>query len=177
MDTLTHTARHRHRHTETETHRHITQHKTPPAALDTQPCAQAISASAGPRSGPSGGGATGHGAAAEDAAECGGARGGCPVGPAGKRVSLESDASYFASYSRLAIHEEMLSDAVRTDGYRHAIESNGGLLQGKVVLDVGCGSGGEIWGDMGRYGETRRRPLHAHWESSAACHDELARES
>ena len=68
-------------------------------------------------------------------------------------MSLESDASYFASYSRLAIHEEMLSDAVRTDGYRHAIESNGGLLQGKVVLDVGCGSGGEIWGDMGRYGE------------------------
>ena len=165
MDTLTHTARHRHRHTETETHRHITRHKTPPAALDTQPCAQAISASAGPRSGPSGGGATGHGAAAEDAAqtECGGARGGCPVGPAGKRVSLESDASYFASYSRLAIHEEMLSDAVRTDGYRHAIESNGGLLQGKVVLDIGCGSGvpSMLIGNR----------------ESAACHYELARES
>jgi len=117
-----------------------------PNGTDKDGTAKAISARTGPRSGPSGGGATGNGAAAaaaEDAAEaeCGGARGGCPVGPAGKRVSLESDASYFASYSRLAIHEEMLSDAVRTDGYRHAIESNGGLLQGKVVLDVGCGSG------------------------------------
>ena len=170
-ETVTHGHTDTHSETQTQTHRdrdtqtHNTAQDSASCAGHTALSAQAISASAGPRSGPSGGGATGHGAAAEDAAqtECGGARGGCPVGPAGKRVSLESDASYFASYSRLAIHEEMLSDAVRTDGYRHAIESNGGLLQGKVVLDVGCGSGvpSMLIGNR----------------ESAACHYELARES
>ena len=49
--------------------------------------------------------------------------------------------SYFGSYSRFGIHREMLEDVVRTEAYREAIVGNGALLEGKVVLDVGCGTG------------------------------------
>lgn len=48
---------------------------------------------------------------------------------------------YFDSYSHYAIHEEMLKDEVRTSTYRRAIEWNPHLFQGKVVMDVGCGTG------------------------------------
>ena len=37
---------------------------------------------------------------------------GSPVGPSGKRVDAADDSSYFASYGRLGIHEEMLADHV-----------------------------------------------------------------
>lgn len=49
--------------------------------------------------------------------------------------------SYFGSYSSFGIHREMLSDTVRTDAYRQAILDNPSLLNGAVVLDVGCGTG------------------------------------
>ena len=49
--------------------------------------------------------------------------------------------SYFGSYSRFGIHQEMLQDTVRTEAYREAIVGNAALLEGKVVLDVGCGTG------------------------------------
>ena len=35
----------------------------------------------------------------------------------------------------------MLKDTVRTDGYRDFIYNNKHLFAGKVVLDVGCGTG------------------------------------
>jgi ubiquinone/menaquinone biosynthesis C-methylase UbiE len=35
----------------------------------------------------------------------------------------------------------MLKDAVRTDAYRDFIYNNKQLFAGKVVLDVGCGTG------------------------------------
>ena len=35
----------------------------------------------------------------------------------------------------------MLKDTVRTDSYRDFIYENKQLFQGKVVLDVGCGTG------------------------------------
>lgn len=35
----------------------------------------------------------------------------------------------------------MLSDAARTMTYKNAIEMNKKFLNGKVVMDVGCGSG------------------------------------
>lgn len=41
----------------------------------------------------------------------------------------------------LGIHEEMLKDEVRTMSYRNAIYQNKHLFDGKVVLDVGCGTG------------------------------------
>lgn len=48
---------------------------------------------------------------------------------------------YFQSYSHFGIHEEMLKDKVRTLAYRKAILNNQQLFRGKVVLDVGCGTG------------------------------------
>lgn len=35
----------------------------------------------------------------------------------------------------------MLRDKVRTDAYRDFITGNRALFEGKVVLDVGCGTG------------------------------------
>lgn len=48
---------------------------------------------------------------------------------------------YFDSYSHYGIHEEMLKDQVRTVSYRNAIYRSRQLFEGKVVLDVGCGTG------------------------------------
>lgn len=62
--------------------------------------------------------------------------------PSEAPLSDESDCGgYFSSYSHFGIHEEMLKDGVRTNAYRDFIEKNPGVFQGKVVLDVGCGSG------------------------------------
>lgn len=51
------------------------------------------------------------------------------------------DVAYFQSYSHLGIHEEMIKDHVRTDTYRNAIFKYQHLIAGKVVVDVGCGTG------------------------------------
>ena len=51
----------------------------------------------------------------------------------------ESDASYINSYSNYDIHHEMLNDRVRTEAYQLAINSAG--MDGKTVLDLGCGTG------------------------------------
>lgn len=48
---------------------------------------------------------------------------------------------YFDSYAHFGIHEEMLKDEVRTKTYQDAILLNPHLFKGKVVLDVGCGTG------------------------------------
>ncbi|XP_065843583.1 protein arginine N-methyltransferase 1-like [Oscarella lobularis] len=48
---------------------------------------------------------------------------------------------YFDSYAHYGIHEEMLKDEVRTLTYRDSIYQNKHLFRGKVVLDVGCGTG------------------------------------
>jgi type I protein arginine methyltransferase len=48
---------------------------------------------------------------------------------------------YFDSYSHFGIHEEMLKDEVRTKAYRNAIMNNKHLFEGKVVLEVGSGTG------------------------------------
>ncbi|KAH8695523.1 protein arginine methyltransferase RmtB [Talaromyces proteolyticus] len=63
----------------------------------------------------------------------------------------EADADYFTSYSTnsalsmlLLVHiwqPTMLKDTIRTDSYRDFIYDNKGLFKGKVVLDVGCGTG------------------------------------
>jgi 2-polyprenyl-3-methyl-5-hydroxy-6-metoxy-1,4-benzoquinol methylase len=90
---------------------------------------------------------------ATDAADAAGAAGSHPTPPPppaaaapavteGQYGSTDGPASeYFASYAKLSIHEQMLSDHVRTQGYKDAIEGLGPLVAGKAVLDVGCGTG------------------------------------
>ncbi|TKY69044.1 arginine N-methyltransferase 6 [Spatholobus suberectus] len=51
------------------------------------------------------------------------------------------DKAYFHSYSHLGIHQEMIKDRVRTDTYRDAIMQHQSYIAGKVVVDVGCGTG------------------------------------
>lgn len=53
----------------------------------------------------------------------------------------EHDALYFSSYAHVGIHEEMIKDRVRTETYRAAILQHRSFIQGKVVVDVGCGTG------------------------------------
>ncbi|KVH97417.1 probable protein arginine N-methyltransferase 6 isoform X3 [Cynara cardunculus var. scolymus] len=51
------------------------------------------------------------------------------------------DKAYFQSYSHVGIHEEMIKDRVRTETYRTAILQHQRHIEGKVVVDVGCGTG------------------------------------
>ncbi|XP_071510621.1 protein arginine N-methyltransferase 2-like [Diadema antillarum] len=51
------------------------------------------------------------------------------------------DEEYFGSYSTLKLQQEMLSDTARNEAYFNAIVKNKKFLEGKVVLDVGCGTG------------------------------------
>ncbi|GAB2275315.1 Probable protein arginine N-methyltransferase 6 [Dionaea muscipula] len=55
--------------------------------------------------------------------------------------ATDFDAAYFQSYAHLGIHEEMIKDSVRTDTYRKAIYHYQEHIAGKVVVDVGCGTG------------------------------------
>ncbi|KAK3543808.1 hypothetical protein QTP70_028104 [Hemibagrus guttatus] len=51
------------------------------------------------------------------------------------------DEEYFNSYGTLKLHLEMLSDRPRTETYRQVIVRNSAALKGKVVMDLGCGTG------------------------------------
>jgi len=61
-------------------------------------------------------------------------------GPAAA-AEAEIDTRYFASYQHVGLHETMLRDEVRTGCYHAAIGLPALNLAGKVVLDVGCGTG------------------------------------
>eukprot|EP00798_Chlamydomonas_sp_ICE-L_P028077 gene28077-31184_t len=52
-----------------------------------------------------------------------------------------ADVPYFDMYSDIRIHDTMLRDKVRTMAYAKAIKQCRGLIEGKIVLDVGCGTG------------------------------------
>ncbi|GAA5976382.1 hypothetical protein JCM11641_005996 [Rhodosporidiobolus odoratus] len=60
----------------------------------------------------------------------------------GEAVHKDDD-HYFVSYEYNDIHEIMLKDRVRTEAYRDFIihPANASRFSGKVVLDVGCGTG------------------------------------
>ena len=51
---------------------------------------------------------------------------------------------YFAAYDDIAVHLLMLQDKSRVDAYAAAIRSHRARIEGKVVLDVGAGSGSQI---------------------------------
>lgn len=62
----------------------------------------------------------------------------------GVSVSVDDMTSrdyYFDSYAHYGIHEEMLKDEVRTVTYRNSMYHNKHLFKGKIVLDIGCGTG------------------------------------
>eukprot|EP01094_Clydonella_sp_ATCC50884_P019934 TRINITY_DN4007_c0_g2_i1.p1 TRINITY_DN4007_c0_g2~~TRINITY_DN4007_c0_g2_i1.p1 ORF type:complete len:301 (+),score=109.30 TRINITY_DN4007_c0_g2_i1:36-905(+) len=62
--------------------------------------------------------------------------------PAGDEKPRDTSSDYYwNSYAHFGIHEEMLKDTVRTKSYRSSILNNKHLIEGKVVLDVGCGTG------------------------------------
>jgi len=51
------------------------------------------------------------------------------------------DSDYYDSYADLGTHELMLRDGPRMKAYHDAIMKNSEAIRGKVVLDVGCGTG------------------------------------
>eukprot|EP00906_Rhabdomonas_costata_P020324 RCo029558 len=53
----------------------------------------------------------------------------------------EGDQKYFGYYGDFAHQELMLNDTVRTGTYHQAILGNRAAFEGKVVMDVGCGTG------------------------------------
>ena len=55
------------------------------------------------------------------------------------KLTKQDDSGYFGGYSHYSIHETMLKDRPRTESYRDALEACD--LKGKIVLDVGCGTG------------------------------------
>lgn len=64
--------------------------------------------------------------------------------PREKRVAcikLSDDQECFNSYAHFGIHHEVLSDLVRTASGRDARYQNKSVLQGKTVLETGCGTG------------------------------------
>lgn len=64
------------------------------------------------------------------------------VGNAKCRFNTKVDVEYFASYSDMAIHREMLGDRPRTLAYQMAIEGNSKCcMQDARVMDIGCGTG------------------------------------
>lgn len=51
------------------------------------------------------------------------------------------DETYFSSYTDVNVHKLMLQDRPRTEAYRTFLETNKHLIEGKVVIDVGAGTG------------------------------------
>ncbi len=56
-------------------------------------------------------------------------------------TAAAQDARYFEAYSQLEHQAMMLRDRRRMDAYRAAILGQPDVFRGKVVLDVGCGTG------------------------------------
>jgi len=54
------------------------------------------------------------------------------------KPDAEEETWYFEEYGRLSTHREMLEDDVRTRSFQKAIRE---VCAGKIVLDVGCGTG------------------------------------
>ena len=49
--------------------------------------------------------------------------------------------SKISNYAHTSIHYDMLNDSVRTMSYHDAIFKNKSCFEGKIVCDVGCGTG------------------------------------
>lgn len=49
--------------------------------------------------------------------------------------------NFLSSYADTEVHRTMIEDHVRTEAYHRAIGQEPSFIKGKVVCDVGCGSG------------------------------------
>ncbi|KAJ1607126.1 hypothetical protein OIY81_173 [Cryptosporidium canis] len=49
--------------------------------------------------------------------------------------------NYLRSYDDLLVHQLMLQDSERVEAYKRSFEENKEKFKGKIVLDVGCGTG------------------------------------
>ncbi|PSN31688.1 hypothetical protein C0J52_21914 [Blattella germanica] len=58
-----------------------------------------------------------------------------------QKESDDEGRDYYNAYEDLEVHYLMLTDSERNESYRKAIHSCRGLFEGKVVLDVGAGTG------------------------------------
>ena len=56
-------------------------------------------------------------------------------------MSENDKESYFDSYDNLEVHRLMLDDKPRTIAYRRCISENAEYFKGKVVMDIGAGTG------------------------------------
>jgi len=74
----------------------------------------------------------------DEQSAAGAAVAGCEKKP---RIMGDGSEHYFDSYEDLSVHHLMLRDRARNEAYRRAIEENKEAFQGKVVLDVGTGTG------------------------------------
>ncbi|MED6114624.1 hypothetical protein PIB30_082125 [Stylosanthes scabra] len=54
---------------------------------------------------------------------------------------VDYDDAYFQSYSHMGVHNEIFKDYVLINTYKKAIMHHRANIEGKVVLDVGCGTG------------------------------------
>lgn len=63
-----------------------------------------------------------------------------PRASASASAACTADA-YADSYAHWGVHEELIRDDVRTRTFRKAILDHAHVFRGKVVLDVGCGTG------------------------------------
>ncbi len=79
---------------------------------------------------------------------------GAADGPSGGHAAAAAaaaaqDARYFEAYSQLEHQAMMLRDRRRMDAYRAAILGQPDVFRGKVVMDVGCGTGVlSLWAAM-----------------------------
>ncbi|KAH0795070.1 S-adenosyl-L-methionine-dependent methyltransferase [Histomonas meleagridis] len=55
--------------------------------------------------------------------------------------TLQSCDYYYDTYAHFGAHESLLKDTARIDAFRNAIFLNRSLIEGKAVLDAGCGTG------------------------------------
>ena len=59
-----------------------------------------------------------------------------------ENIEDQTNTDYYTdSYGQISIHETMLRDEIRTGTYRKAMVHNKHMFEGKIVLDVGCGTG------------------------------------
>jgi len=63
------------------------------------------------------------------------------AGAEARSITPLEEGSYFCAYASLVHQKDMLEDEMRMDAYHDAILGNAENFAGKVVLDVGCGTG------------------------------------